>query len=278
VVAGGNFEHVMAFLQAAAFNPASGDLDIALDRAALIAPDADAVATIVTIATQHGKFDKARATLDGARARFPGDPRLLRLASVVAEQAGDVRVAADLFTQAMKADADTPIALSQLRADYNRVISLYGQVAKVSAGAERQVARDAAIAAGRDWRAIDPDHAPRERVLGELLIALGEEEEGWRYLSTPIDLAPREGSSFQVAAEVLERQGKLDKALGLWWRAYAIDATNPTWLQRAAQLELALGQKDKAKATLEKIARGDWHQRWAGVRYWAENALRADAR
>ncbi|MBZ0233040.1 MAG: tetratricopeptide repeat protein [Deltaproteobacteria bacterium] len=120
------------------------------------------------------------------------------------------------------------------------------------------------------------DHAPRERVLGELLIALGEDEEAWRYLSTPIDLAPREGASFQVAAEVLQRQGKLDQALGLWWRAYAIDATNPTWLQRAAQVELALGQKDKAKATLTKIARGAWHQRWSGVKYWAENALRQE--
>ena len=276
VIAGGNFEHVMAFARAAALTPASGDLDAALDRAALLAPTADAVAAVVAMATQHGKFDKARATLDGARARFPGNPRLLRLASTVAEQAGDVRVAADLFTQVMKAEADTPAALSQLRADFTRLISLHGQVAKVSGGADRQLARDAAVAAGRDWRAIDPDHAPRERVLGELLIALGEDEEAWRYLSTPIDLAPREGASFQVAAEVLQRQGKLDQALGLWWRAYAIDATNPTWLQRAAQVELALGQKDKAKATLTKIARGAWHQRWSGVKYWAENALRQE--
>jgi tetratricopeptide (TPR) repeat protein len=278
VVAGGNFEHVMAFAQAALMTPASGDLDAALDRAALLAPDADAVASVVAMAAQVGKFDKAKAALDGARARFPGNPRLLRLASVVAEQGGDVRVAADLFTQAMKADADTPTALSQLRADFTRAISLYGQVAKVSGPADRQVARDAAVAAARDWRAIDPDHAPRERALGELLIALGEDEEAWRYLSTPIDLAPREGASFQTAAEVLERQGKLDQALGLWWRAYAIDATNPTWLRRAAQLELALGQKDKAKATLQKIATGTWHQRWNGVTYWAQNALRQSAR
>jgi hypothetical protein len=278
VTAGGNFEHVMAFARAAAFAPASGDLDAALDRAALLAPDADAVALVVGMAAQHGKFDKARAALDGARARFPNNPRLLRLASVVAEQAGDVRLAADLFTQALKAESDTPVALSQLRADFTRVIALYGQVARVSGGADRQVARDAAIAAGRDWRAIDPDHAPRERVLGELLVSLGEEQEGWRYLSTPIDVAPREGASFLPAVQVLQASGKREQALALMWRAYTVDATNPTWLQQAAQMELSLGQKDKAKATLTKIAKGNWHQRWAGVKYWAENALRNEVR
>ncbi len=274
VVAGGSFEHLMAFASAAAMNPASSDLDEALDRAAAVAPDADSVAAVVGLANQVRHFDKARAALDGARTRFPGNARLLRLASVVAEQSGDPRGAADLFTEALKAEVDQPIALSQLRADYSRVIGLYGQVAKSAAGAERQVARDAAVAAGRDWRAIDPDFAARERAIGELLASLGEDDESWRYLSTPIDQAPREGSSFQGAAEALERQGKLDQALGLWWRAFAIDATNPTWLQRAAQLELALGHKDKAHETLTRIARGTWHQRWSGVKYWADSALR----
>ncbi len=274
VLAGGDYDHVMAYAVAAAMTPASGDLDLALDRAAALAFDADAVAAVVGLANQHQRFDRSRAALEQARQRFPGSARLLRLASVVAEQSGDVRGAAELFTQAMKADADQPIALSQLRGDYGRLITLYGQVARAGAGADRQAARDAAVAAGRDWRAIDPDFAPRERAIGELLAALGEDDEAWRYLSTPIDLAPREGASFQGAAEALERQGKLDQALGLWWRAFAIDATNPTWLQRAAQLELALGHKDQAKQTLTRIARGNWHQRWAGVKYWADSALR----
>jgi tetratricopeptide (TPR) repeat protein len=230
--------------------------------------------SVIAVANQQGRWDRARTLLDAARTRFPTDAGVLRMSSVVAEQTGDARGAAELFDQAMRAGADAPIALSQLRADYTRLISLRGNVARGSSGSDRQRARDAFVAAGHDWRAIDPDHAARERLLGELLIALGEDSEGWRYLSTPIDQAPREGSSFQGAAEVLERNHKLDQALGLWWRAFAIDATNPTWLQRAAQLELALGQTDKAKETLTRIARGTWHQRWSGVKYWADNALR----
>ncbi len=274
VLGAGSYDHVMAFAAAAALTPASGDLDQALDRAAAVAGDADELAAVVTLASQYGRHERARATLDLARGRFPGDPRMLRLASAVAEQSGDVRLAAELFAQVMAAEADRPAPLSSLRADFTRLIGLHAQRARATAGADRQAARDAALAAGRDWRAIDPDFAGRERVLGELLLTLGEAEEGWRYLSTPIDLAPREGASFQVAAEALERHGQLEQALGLWWRAFAIDATNPTWLQRAAQLELALGQKDKARETLTRIARGEWHQRWGGVRYWAQEALR----
>ena len=275
VLAGGDYAHVMAYAAAAAMTPDSVDLDAALDRAAALAADADAVSAVVALASRTARTDRARAILDGARTRFPNDSGLLRLASAVAQQSGDLRAAADLFTRALRAEADRPIALSALRADYTRLISLHGQLARSAGGADRQLARDAAVAAGRDWRAIDPDHAARERLLGELLLSLGEDDEAWRYLSTPIDLAPREGSSFQSAAEVLERSNKLSHALTLWHRAYAIDATNPTWLQRAAQVELALGHKDAAKATLTRIARGSWHQRWSPVKEWADSALRA---
>jgi tetratricopeptide (TPR) repeat protein len=97
------------------------------------------------------------------------------------------------------------------------------------------------------------------------LLAVGNDEEAWRYLSSPIDRAPREGTSFEGAAEVLERAGKLEQALGLWRRAFAIDATNPTWLQRQAATELALGHKDAARATVQKILDRRWHVRWDGV-------------
>ena len=73
---------------------------------------------------------------------------------------------------------------------------------------------------------------------------------------------------------MLERAGKLEPALGLWRRAFAIDATNPTWLQRQATTELALGRKDAARATVQKILDRSWHARWDGVRWWAENAKR----
>jgi tetratricopeptide (TPR) repeat protein len=178
----------------------------------------------------------------------------------------------------MAAEGDRPVALSRLRGEYGRLIGLYGGAARAASGAARDQAVEDALTAGRDWRALDPDASARERALGELLLAVGRDDEGWRYLSTPIDLAPREGPSFQVAAEVMERQGKLDRALGLWRRAFAIDATNPTWLQRAAQVELALGRTDDAQATIARITERTWHDRFAGVVYWAQQARAARPR
>jgi tetratricopeptide (TPR) repeat protein len=272
VLAAGDYAHVMAFARAAMLG-GGDDLDAALDRAlALAGDDADALTAVVTTAFAAGRVDRARGLLATARTRQPKSPVLIRLASQLAEQGGDPAEAARLQVEAMRAEGDRPIALSALRGEYGRLVRLYSAAAKASSGAARDQAVEAALAAGRDWRALDPDASVRERALGELLLAVGRDDEGWRYLSTPIDLAPREGPSFQIAAEVLEHQGKLERALGLWRRAFAIDATNPTGLMRQAQVELALGRVDDAQATIARITDRTWHNRWWSVVSWAQQA------
>lgn len=278
VLAAGDYDHVMAFARAARLGP-SDDVDAALDRALTLAgDDADALHGVVIEAFAAGRVDRARTLLTTARARQPRSAPLILLASQFAEQQGDYPEAARLLTESMKAEGDGPVALSALRVEYGRLIRLYAGSAKAATGPARDQAVDAALAAGRDWRALDPDAAGRERQLGELLFAVGRDDEGWRYLSTPIDLAPREGPSFQGAAEVLESQGKLERALGLWRRAFAIDATNPTWLMRAAQVELALGRTADAQATIARINDRTWHNRFWSVTSWAQNAKAARSR
>ncbi|MBL8621614.1 MAG: FecR domain-containing protein [Myxococcales bacterium] len=274
-LASDRLDQVLAFVRAAALAPGD-DLDAGLDRAQALAGDDDAtVARLYVLAINSGRAAKAQALLDAALARHPDRPALLRLASSRAANLGDPVHAAELLDRAMAGEADQPVALTQLRDDYTQLIAFHGQVARATTGAARDAAIAAALDAGRDWRAMDPDNAARERLLAELLLGVGQDDEAWRYLSSPIDRAPREGGSFQTAAEVLERAGKLDQALGLWRRAFAIDATNPTWLQRQATTELALGDKDAARATVQKILDRKWHVRWDGVRYWAENARRS---
>lgn len=273
-LASDRLDHVLAFVRAATLAPGD-DLDAGLDRAEALAGDDDAiVARLYLLAAGSGRAAKAQALLDRALARHPARPALLRLASSRAAGLGDPGQAAALLDRAMAGEADQPVALTQLRNDYTQLIAFHGQVARATTGAVRDAAIAAALGAGRDWRAMDPDNAARERLLAELLLAVGQDDEAWRYLSSPIDRAPREGASFQGAAEVLERAGKLEQALGLWRRAFAIDATNPTWLQRQATTELALGDKAAARATIQKILDRRWHVRWDGVRWWAENARR----
>ncbi len=275
VLADGDYAHVLAFARAAALRP-DGDLDVALDRAATLAgDDVDAIIELSQLAAAAGRGARAQALIDGARARRPGNPELLRLASHAALQRGEAATAAELLAQALAAEVDRPVSLSQLQADHAQLIALHHQSALGATGAQRELAVAAALAAGREWRAMDPDNATRERQLGELLLAVGQDDEAWRYLSSPIDRAPREGTAFQGAAEVLERQGKLDRALGLWRRAFAVDATNPTWLQRQAMVELAQGRRDAAKATMRRVVDRSWHVRWDGVKWWAQDALRS---
>ncbi len=269
VLGAGDLEHVMAFAAAAALSP-DADLDLALERASALAADAAQLAEVIAAATTWNRLDRARSILALARHRYPREPALLRLASGLAERSGEAGPAADLLHQALAAEVDRPVALSQLRVDHTHLIGLHGQLARTAVGVQRDAAVERALAVGRAWRAMDPEYPARERLLGELLGAVGRDDEAWRYLSTPIDLNPRDGASFQVAAESLERTGQLERALGLWRRAFAVDATNPTWLQRQAQTELALGRKDDAHRTLQRIAGGRWHARWAGVKAWAQ--------
>ncbi|MEZ4404121.1 MAG: VIT domain-containing protein [Kofleriaceae bacterium] len=275
VLADGDVAHVLAYARAASLSTAT-DLDPALDRAVGLADgDPAVVREAVALAARAGRAAKAQALVDAALVRTPGEPSLLRLAARAAADRGDTTQAAALLEQALDREADRPVSLAQLRADYQVLISLHGTAAGASAGPVRERAVEAALVAGRAWRAMDPDNAARERALAEVLLAAGRDDEAWRYLSSPIDRAPREGASFQSAAEVLERTGHLAQALGLWRRAFAIDATNPTWLQRQAMTELALGRHDDAKATVQKILDRRWHVRWDGVRWWAQDARRS---
>ena len=275
VLTSDRLDQILAFLRAAAVVPGD-DLDAAIDRAqALAGDDVGVFATLYATSLGAGRSTKAQALLDGALAKRPNEPALLRLASAGAELSGDASRAASLLDRAMAGEADRPVSLTQLRGDYTRLLNLHAQLARAASGAARDTEVAAALAVSRDWRAMDPDNADRERQLAELLLAVGNDEEAWRYLSSPIDRAPREGTSFQGAAEVLERAGKLEPARGLWRRAFAIDATNPTWLQRQAMTELAMGQKDAARATVQKILDRRWHVRWDGVTWWAQNAKRS---
>lgn len=274
VLPAGDLAHVLAFARAALVGDPT-ELDAALDRALTLAgDDADQLTEVITLALFANRTDRLPSLLATARARAPQAPALLYLASQAAERRGEPAEAAALAAEAMRAEGDAPVALSALRGQYDRLLRLLSAAARAATGAERDALVEQALAAGRDWRALDPESPARERALGELLISVGRDDDGWRYLSTPIDLAPREGPSFQVAAEALEHQGKLERALGLWRRAFAIDATNPTWLMRAAQVELALGRTADAQATIGRITGRTWHDRFWQVTSWAREAGR----
>jgi predicted Zn-dependent protease len=74
-----------------------------------------------------------------------------------------------------------------------------------------------------------------------------------------------QGDSYQIAAEVLEGEGQVERAEALWRRATEVDPTNPTWLLRQAQALRALGRTADARATIARVVGRKWHERFWNV-------------
>ena len=266
----GDFADVIDLLGSAA-QIGEPDVDRVLGRAAdLAGDDPDAIAEIVARALALGQVDRAAPLLERALGAEP-TPDLLRLAAQVAERQGRVADAADLLDRALAAEGDGPVPLAQLRADLGRLLALRGRVALLATGAAREAALDAALDVSDRWREVDPDNAQIDRAIGELLLAGGRREEAWRQLSTAIERRPMEGDGWALVAEVMEREGRLEEALGYWQQAIVIDQTNPTWRLRKAQALFALGRDADGDALLDEIAGRTWHDRWAGVVYQVES-------
>ncbi len=250
-----------------------GDLDRVVGRASdLAAGDLDAQAAIIEHALQYGQLDRAVPLLDAALARG-ATPALHRLAAQVAERQGRVAAAADHLEQALDGEADGGTPLAQFRADMQRLLAMRGRLAVIATGAARDAGVAAALVVANRWRELDPDNAAVDRQIGELLLAAGQPEEAWRQLSTAIERHPTDGDGWALVAEVMEKEGRLDDALGYWQQAVVIDQTNPTWRLRRAQTLYALGRDAEALAQLEDIHAIKWHQRWWNITYQVDQLI-----
>jgi tetratricopeptide (TPR) repeat protein len=263
VLADGDLGHVLALARAAA-SASPGDLDRVLGRAAdLAAGDSDATAQVAGMALTYGQLDRAAALVDDARKLAPS-PFLDRLAAQIAERQGRPAAAAALLSKALAA-ATGPTSLSQVRADYGHLIQLEGRVAALATGADRDHAVANLLDDAAAWRDIDPDDDGREQAVAQQLLAAGRHAEAMRVLSTVIERHPMEGTGWAMMAESLEREGRLAEARDYWHQAVVIDQTNPQWRLRDAQVLLALGRGDDARAELAEITHRHWHARWGMV-------------
>ena len=218
---------------------------------------------VAGLALAYGQLDRAAALIDDARKLAPS-PFLDRLAAQIAERQGRPAAAAAMLSKAL-ASATGPTSLSQVRADYGHLIQLQGRVAALATGADRDHAVANLLDAAAAWRDIDPDDDGREQAVAQQLLAAGRHAEAMRVLSTVIERHPMEGTGWAMVAESLEREGRLAEARDYWHQAVVIDQTNPQWRLRDAQVLLALGRGDDARAELAEITHRHWHSRWGMV-------------
>jgi tetratricopeptide (TPR) repeat protein len=264
VLAGDSYDHVIALLPAANGRN-GGDLDAALGKAtALAAGDPSRVATVARLANQYGRHEWAERAIEPVLAAHP-TRALEQVAAQTAMLAARPADALAHLERAQDLAGDEPAALEEVRGELATIIELAQQLALAATGSERDRRIAEAMHWGERWRAIDPGNVQTDRMLGELLLAVGDRDGAWRQLSSAIERDPWSGTGYSIVAESFEKQGKLDDALPFWQQAIVIDQTNPTPRLRKAQALLALGRTKDADELLREIAGRTWHDAWSSV-------------
>jgi len=218
-----------------------------------------------------------------AEPAFSDVPWLHERASWHAERQGRLAQAIADLERALELDAaqagpDGAVDLAAFRARHARLIALHGRLAAALAGTDlaapatlRAVAR--VLAAADRWRALDADHVALYAQVARTLLALGAPDEAWEYASTAIERRPAEGEAHVAIARVYAEAGHLRRAVALHAAAAALEPTDPTPLLESARLLERLGEPAAARDLYVTIARGRWHDRFAGVVAQARAAL-----
>ena len=271
VLGGTSLDHVMSLIPVAGANQT--DLVPILARAAeLAAGDVDAQVNLAQIAVQYG----LNAWADGLiqpLLKTHGTRELFLLAAQFSQVQGKLGDALTYLEEAQTAGGDDAVEISAVRAELARILTIAHQLAQQSTGSARTAAVQRAMTWGTRWRAIDPGNPDIDRLLGELLLSVGNKEEAWRQLSSVIERDPMSGAGYTTVAEAFERQGRVVDALEYWQQAIVIDQTNPTPRLRKAQALIALGRTAEGDALLTQIANTKWHDIWGGVSYQAKYLL-----
>jgi predicted Zn-dependent protease len=262
VLAGESFDHVMALLPGAR---SEADIDAIFAKAvALAGNDPSRAVAVAQVANQSGHHDWAERAIAAALAAHPTHAleQVSAANAIAADRPADAIVHLE---RAQDLAGDDRASLDEVRAEHASIIALAQQLALASTGAERNRRVAEAMHWGDRWRAIDPGNVETDRMLGELLLAVGDRDGAWRQLSTTIERDPWSSTGYSIVAEAFEKQGKVDDALPFWQQAIIIDQTNPTPRLRKAQALLALGRTKDADDLLHQITGQKWHDVWSNV-------------
>lgn len=271
VLAGSSYEHVMSLIPLA--NQQRADLPAILSRAVELAGgDVDRKVSIARIAITYGMPAYAQTVIEPLL-KAKGTRELYQLAASLELQQGKTADALGHLEQAQAAAGDEAVAINTVRAELAQIINVARDLAVQSSGAARTSAVERAMAWGAKWRAIDAGNPSIDQLLGELQLAVGNNDEAWRQLSTVIERDPIAGGGYMTVAETFERRGKVAEALPFWQQAIVIDQTNPTPRLRKAQALIALGKTAEGDALLQEIVARKWHDIYSNVPYQARYLL-----
>ncbi len=257
----------------------------ALRRLAAIAPveGQDEVTFIVARCHERwGELPQAEEHVRGLIARrSPLAKRgwLHEYAGSLAQRRGRLAQAIADLERAMALDDEGEgdvVNLAAFRQRYQSLVALYVALAgalQTTGGGEARALAPKILAAADRWRALDGDNLALYTQVAAGLCAAGAEDDAWDVASTAVERRPAEAAGYVAAGAAFEQAGRLDLAADLHLRGAAAEPTDPTPLWSAAQLRERTGDRAAARAIFERIVRGKWQDRFAGVVQQARTAL-----
>lgn len=224
---------------------------------------------------QAKQYEKAALTAEAARAKYPGDPRLLRLQALAYQESGRADRAVTLLSEARKSGDDDPmmsVALAQAYADAARFDEAERELntattafpddvgVRFQLGAlhERQKKYDQAEQAFRKALELDPEHGPTLNYLGYMLAERGERlDEAVRLINKALEIEPNNGSYLDSLGWAYFRQNAFEQAKEHLAKAASQLPRNSVVQDHYAEVLLRLGDKAGAAEAWRRALAGD---------------------
>jgi Tfp pilus assembly protein PilF len=208
-------------------------------------------------------------------------PGLWRLAAHIAADRKQIGRAMECLEKALDLEfKNLPevINLSQVREDYSKLLDHYKNMADAIvalkvAPPEGFLAK--VIQTADRWRSLDPKSGDACGIAAEILMALGQRDLGWDYLTTPIAMQPNEPGPWAKLAGNLNQGGELVLADLAYKAACEAEPTNAQLLWNRAENLQQSGKTVPAQALYRQIAEGHWGPQYQGLVAQAKMRLKS---
>src|SRR5262249_49751491 len=130
------------------------------------------------------------------------------------------------------------VNVQQVREDYGKLLDHYKNMADaiVALKIEPPVGFLTKVVQTADrWRALDPKSASACNTAADILVALGQKDLGWDYLTTPVAMQPNESGPWAGLAQSLRKSGEITLADQAYHAAAQAEPTNAQLLWDRAQ-------------------------------------------
>ena len=208
-------------------------------------------------------YQEILSTLESQK--LPASPALLASVARLAQQTGNHQLAIEFEERALlKEHPHLPemINLQAFRQRYQWLWERYSEQLRKAAESDDEdaVGQWLVRAEGmwQRWYEVDRDNTALFGQMATLQAAAGEDEDAWLYLSSAIDLRPKDAESYSLVSSWHHGRGELREAERWLAKAQQWDTANPRWLVERAKVLKELNRGQEARRVLQQVIQGKW--------------------